>query len=186
MAYLPEAFLNRMQEMLGEEYEDFLAAYEEPRTYGLRVNTRKITPEEFEKLNVFSVRRIPWVKNGFFYDEDVRPARNPLYAAGVYYLQEPSAMTPAACLPVQPGERVLDLCAAPGGKATELGAKLKGRGLLVANDISASRARALLYNLEVFGIDNAFVTNETPAALAGVFEGDFLVALSTGSYEPAW
>lgn len=173
MAYLPEAFLNRMQEMLGEEYEDFLAAYEEPRTYGLRVNTRKITPEEFEKLNVFSVRRIPWVKNGFFYDEDVRPARNPLYAAGVYYLQEPSAMTPAACLPVQPGERVLDLCAAPGGKATELGAKLKGRGLLVANDISASRARALLYNLEVFGIDNAFVTNETPAALAGVFEGFF-------------
>ena len=173
MAYLPEAFLNRMQEMLGEEYEDFLAAYEEPRTYGLRVNTRKITPEEFEKLNVFSVRRIPWVKNGFFYDEDVRPARHPLYAAGVYYLQEPSAMTPAACLPVQPGERVLDLCAAPGGKATELGAKLKGRGLLVANDISASRARALLYNLEVFGIDNAFVTNETPAALAGVFEGFF-------------
>lgn len=82
-------------------------------------------------------------------------------------------MTPAACLPVEPGERVLDLCAAPGGKATELGAKLKGKGVLVANDISNSRAKALLYNLEVFGIDNAFVTNETPARLADAFEGYF-------------
>lgn len=173
MTYLPEAFLKRMQEMLGEEYEEFLAAYEEPRTYGLRVNTRKITPEAFERLNVFPVRKIPWVENGFFYEGDVRPARHPLYAAGVYYLQEPSAMTPAACLPVQPQDRVLDLCAAPGGKATELGARLKGQGLLVANDISASRARALLYNLEVFGIDNIFVTNETPAAMAGVFEEFF-------------
>lgn len=173
MSYLPEKFLERMQEMLGDEYEEFLASYEKPRTYGLRVNTRKITPEEFEQLNVFPVKRIPWVENGFFYGEEVRPARHPLYAAGVYYLQEPSAMTPAACLPVEPGERVLDLCAAPGGKATELGAKLKGEGLLVANDISNSRARALLYNLEVFGIDNAFVTNETPAALAEVFDGYF-------------
>lgn len=173
MTYLPEEFLERMKEMLGEEYGEFLASYEEPRTYGLRVNRRKITPEEFEHLNLFPVRRIPWVENGFFYEGSVRPAQHPLYAAGLYYLQEPSAMTPAACLPVRPGERVLDLCAAPGGKATELGARLQGEGLLVANDISASRARALLYNLEVFGIDNAFVTNETPSALAGVFEGFF-------------
>lgn len=173
MIYLPEAFQCRMQEMLGEEYEEFLAAYEEPRTYGLRVNTRKCTPKEFERLGLFPVRRIPWVENGYFYDGEVRPAQHPLYAAGLYYLQEPSAMTPVACLPVTPGERVLDLCAAPGGKATELGAKLKGEGLLVANDISTSRARALLYNLEVFGIDNAFVTNETPAALAKAFEGYF-------------
>ena len=113
------------------------------------------------------------MENGFFYEGDVRPAQHPLYAAGAYYLQEPSAMTPAACLPVEPGERVLDLCAAPGGKATELGAKLKGKGVLVANDISNSRAKALLYNLEVFGIDNAFVTNETPARLADAFEGYF-------------
>lgn len=173
MTYLPEEFLKRMQEMLGEEYEEFLASYEQPRTYGLRVNTRKMTPEEFEERKIFPVKRIPWVENGFFYEGDVRPAQHPLYAAGAYYLQEPSAMTPAACLPVEPGERVLDLCAAPGGKATELGAKLKGKGLLVANDISNSRAKALLYNLEVFGIDNAFVTNETPARLADAFEGYF-------------
>lgn len=92
-----------------------------------------------------------------------------MYQAGLYYLQEPSAMTPAACLPVNPGESVLDLCAAPGGKATALGAALKGQGLLIANDISTSRARALLRNLELFGISNSFVTNETPARLAEQF-----------------
>lgn len=173
MVWLPEKFLERMKEMLGEEYEEFLQSYEQPRTFGLRVNTRKISPEAFEKLKLFPVKQIPWVENGFFYEGDVRPSGHPLYAAGVYYLQEPSAMTPAACLGVQPGERVLDLCAAPGGKATELGARLKGNGVLVANDISTSRARALLYNLEVFGIGNAFVTNETPARLADAFEGFF-------------
>lgn len=173
MVWLPEEFLKRMKDMLGEEYEEFLASYERPRTFGLRVNTLKMTPEAFEKMGLFPVRRIPWIENGFFYEGNVRPAAHPLYAAGAYYLQEPSAMTPASCLGVKPGERVLDLCAAPGGKATELGARLKGQGLLVANDISASRARALLYNLEVFGIGNAFVTNETPARLADVFEGYF-------------
>lgn len=173
MVWMPEQFLERMKEMLGDEYGEFLASYEKPRTYGLRVNTLKMTPEEFEQLGLFSATRIPWVENGYFYQGDVRPAAHPLYAAGTYYLQEPSAMTPAACLGVKPGERVLDLCAAPGGKATEIGARLKGEGLLVANDISASRARALLYNLEVFGIENAFVTNETPARLAEVFAGYF-------------
>ena len=97
------------------------------------------------------------------------PARHPYYAAGLYYLQEPSAMTPASRLPVEPGERVLDLCAAPGGKATELAAKLKGEGLLVANDLSVSRARALLRNLELMGASNCFVTSETPARLAAAF-----------------
>ena len=166
---LPQAFLARMREMLGDEYEEFLESYKKPRTYGLRVNTSKITCEEFEKLVPFPVTRIPWTENGYFYSEDIRPSRCPLYQAGLYYLQEPSAMTPAACLPVNPGESVLDLCAAPGGKATALGAALNGQGLLIANDISSSRARALLRNLELFGISNSFVTNETPARLAEQF-----------------
>ena len=166
---LPQAFLSRMREMLGDEYVEFLESYQKPRTYGLRVNTSKITCEEFEKLVPFPVTRIPWTENGYFYSEDVRPSRCPMYQAGLYYLQEPSAMTPAACLPVNPGESVLDLCAAPGGKATALGAALKGQGLLIANDISTSRARALLRNLELFGISNSFVTNETPARLAEQF-----------------
>lgn len=166
---LPEAFLQRMQQMLGDEYQTFLASYEKPRTYGLRVNTSKISCEEFEKLCPFPIHKIPWVENGYFYAEEDRPSRCPYYQAGLYYLQEPSAMTPASRLPVEPDDLVLDLCAAPGGKATALGSALNGTGLLVANDISTSRARALLRNVELFGISNVFVANETPAKLVKAF-----------------
>ena len=173
MTNLPQEFLNKMKTLLGAEYEDFLASYHRPRNFGLRVNVGKISPEEFQKLAPFHLQPVPWTENGFYYtleeDNSVLPARHPFYYAGLYYLQEPSAMTPAAMLKVTPGEKVLDLCAAPGGKATELGARLHGKGLLVANDISASRAKALLKNIEVFGISNAFVTNEMPAHLAGQF-----------------
>lgn len=166
---LPAAFLTRMQEMLGADYDDFIKSYENPRTFGLRVNTAKISCKEFERLVPFPVKRIPWTKNGYFYEEETRPSRCPLYQAGLYYLQEPSAMAPAARLPVAPGDYVLDLCAAPGGKATALGAALKGRGLLLANDVSASRARALLRNIELFGISNVFVANEKPEKLSKLF-----------------
>ena len=166
---LPAAFLTRMQEMLGADYDNFIKSYENPRTFGLRVNTAKISCEEFERLAPFPVKRIPWVKNGYFYEEEARPSRCPLYQAGLYYLQEPSAMTPATRLPIVPGDYVLDLCAAPGGKATALGAALKGEGLLLANDISTSRARALLRNLELFGISNVFVANEKPERLSKLF-----------------
>lgn len=166
---LPEAFQERMQAMLGEEYEEFLASYNLPRQYGLRVNTRKISPEDFARLAPFPLERIPWVPNGFFYGEGVFPARHPYYAAGLYYLQEPSAMVPASRLPVEAGDRVLDLCAAPGGKATELAVRAGDQGLLVANDISASRAKALLHNLELFGASHILVTNEVPARLAAAW-----------------
>lgn len=166
---LPTEFTERMQKILGEEYPAFEKSYEEVRKYGLRVNTKKITPEAFEKLAPFHLTPIPWIPNAYYYLETDAPARHPFYYAGLYYLQEPSAMTPASILPVTPGERVLDLCAAPGGKATALGAKLQGKGLLVANDISASRAKALLKNIEVFGIPNSFVTNAAPAKLAERF-----------------
>lgn len=166
---LPEAFLTRMEAMLGDEFEAFKKSYENPRTYGLRVNTSKITCEEFEKTVPFPVKRIPWTTNGYFYEETERPSRCALYQAGLYYLQEPSAMTPAACLPINPGEYVLDMCAAPGGKATALGDALRGQGLLVANDISTSRARALLRNIELSGIANVFVANEAPAKLVKSF-----------------
>ena len=170
---LPQEFLERMEHMLGEEYPAFLQSYEEPRKFGLRVNTMKISVEEFQRLAPFHLTPIPWIPNGFYYEREDDPARHPFYYAGLYYLQEPSAMTPASILPVMPGEHVLDLCAAPGGKATALGAKLAGEGLLVANDISASRAKALLKNLEIFGIRNSFVTNAYPAKLAEQFAGAF-------------
>ena len=158
-----------MKEILGEDYEAFLAGFDGQRQYGLRVNTLKMNLEEFERIAPFHLKKVPWISNGYFYEAEDAPAKHPFYSAGLYYLQEPSAMTPASRLKVQPGERVLDLCAAPGGKATELGAALQGEGLLVANDINTARARALLRNLELFGISNSFVTNEPPHVLAERF-----------------
>lgn len=166
---LPKTFEERMKKMLGPEYPAFKASYNEPRTWGLRVNTLKITPEEFLRIAPFHLKKIPWAENGYYYEERDRPSRHPYYFAGLYYLQEPSAMAPASRLAVEPGERVLDLCAAPGGKSTELGARLKGRGLLVSNDISTSRMKGLLKNIEMFGIANAFLTNEEPERLALCF-----------------
>ena len=167
---LPKVFEEKMKDLLGSEYEAYTACYDEPRHYGLRVNTAKISVEDFLKIAPWPLEPVPWIHNGFYYDGDnIQPSKHPYYFAGLYYLQEPSAMTPASCLPVTPGENVLDLCAAPGGKATALGAMLNGSGLLVANDISSSRTRALLRNVELFGITNAFVTNETPAHLKDRF-----------------
>ena len=171
---LPEAFLLKMQELLGEEFGQYLESFKEEWKPGLRVNTWKLEPRELAKLVPWNLEPVPWADNGFYYDgtldeEALRPSKHPAYYAGLYYLQEPSAMTPAAMLPVVPGDRVLDLCAAPGGKSTELASKLKGRGMLVSNDISYSRARALLKNLELAGAANICVTSEAPEKLAGVW-----------------
>lgn len=165
---LPEKFTEQMRELLGSEYELYEKSLEEPRACGLRVNTSKISVSRFLELTPFTLTPIPWVENGFYYDSSEAVAKHPHYYAGLYYIQEPSAMIPASRLPVERGERVLDLCAAPGGKATELGAKLSGTGLLVANDISNSRAKGLLKNLELFGLGNILVTSETPKRLAQV------------------
>lgn len=171
---LPEAFLLKMQELLGEEFGQYLESFKEEWKPGLRVNTLKLSPGELAELVPWNLEPVPWADNGFYYDgtldgEVLRPSKHPAYYAGLYYLQEPSAMTPAAMLPVVPGDRVLDLCAAPGGKSTELASKLKGRGMLVSNDISYSRARALLKNLELAGAANICVTSEVPEKLAGVW-----------------
>lgn len=171
---LPENYLDSMKALLGNEYDDYLKSFDEARLYGLRVNTAKISVEDFVKICPFRLTPIPWISNGFYYDgENDKVSKHPYYFAGLYYLQEPSAMTPAYVLPIEEGDRVLDLCAAPGGKSTELGAKLNGTGLLVSNDISASRAKALLKNVEVFGIGNVLVTCEYPEKLAEKFAGFF-------------
>lgn len=172
---LPVQFRERMLKLLGEEeFKQYEESFKAVRTYGLRVNTSKISVEEFEKITPFEIKKIPWIPNGFFYDGTKdSPAKHPYYHAGLYYLQEPSAMTPASLLPVEPGDYVLDLCAAPGGKATELGVRLQGEGLLAANDISNSRAKGLLKNLELFGISNLLVVNETPEKLLTYFEEYF-------------
>lgn len=167
---LSEEYLNRMRDLLGEEeFSAYLKSFDEERLYGLRVNTAKVTPEAFPELVSWDLKPVPWIPNGFYYEGTERPAKDPYYYAGLYYLQEPSAMTPAMLLPVEPGDRVLDLCGAPGGKSTELGVKLAGKGVLISNDISNSRAKALLKNLELWGISNICVTSETPEKLADVF-----------------
>ena len=166
---LPESFKDRMKMLLGDEYEEFVACYDKQSLSGLRVNTLKLTPEDFEKICPFSIKRIPWIKNGYYYDDKEQPAKHPYYYAGLYYIQEPSAMTPASLLPIEEGDRVLDICAAPGGKSTELGARLKGTGMLVSNDISNSRAKALLKNIELFGIRNSLVVSESPNKLLDYF-----------------
>lgn len=166
---LPENFQDSMKQLLGEEYAAFVESMKAGPQYGLRLNTLKITAEAFAAAAPFSVERIPWIPNGFFFQKEDQPARHPYYYAGLYYIQEPSAMTPASRLPVKPGDRVLDLCAAPGGKATELGERLRGRGVLVANDISSTRAKALLKNLELAGIPNLCVVSENPERLQAVY-----------------
>lgn len=173
---LPGAFTEEMERILGSEYPAFLASYDQPARKGLRVNTRKISPERFLVLAEeagFHLTPVPWTRNGFFCEEGDQPSRHPAYSAGLYYLQEPSAMAPAQLLPVEPGDRVLDLCAAPGGKATELGTRLQGKGFLLANEISPARARALVRNVELFGIPNACITSASPDRLLDKYPAFF-------------
>lgn len=166
---LPIAFEEKMKSLLGDEYNDYQQSLGEKSFHGLRVNTGKISVEDFLEISPFPLTPVPWTKNGFYYDEDAAVTKHPYYHAGLYYIQEPSAMIPASRLPVVPGDKVLDLCGAPGGKATELGARLAGQGLLAANDVSNSRAMGLLKNLELFGIPNLLVTSETPERLLQYF-----------------
>lgn len=164
---LPQQFQDTMRELLAEEYQDYIKSMEEPSHTALRVNTHKISLQEFAELCPFASEPVAWEPKGFYYDSTgAAVSKHPYYYAGLYYIQEPSAMIPAKLLPVEKGDRVLDLCAAPGGKATELASKLDGSGILVANDISVSRAMALAKNLQVAGTTNAVVTAETPEKLA--------------------
>ncbi len=174
---LPQSFLDEMNQLLGGEYPSYLDSFAKPWNRSLRVNERKLSPDGMarllEKKCGQKLEAVPWVSNGFYYDSRWTASKDPYYYAGLYYLQEPSAMTPASRLPVEPGDTVLDLCAAPGGKSTELGVRLQGQGMLFANDISNSRAKALLKNLELFGIPNICVTSETPEKLAECLPGFF-------------
>ena len=177
MNNLPNEFLERMQGMLGEEYGAFLASYDKPRRAGLRINLLKKGCEDTSDENtsaagpaaLFCADPVPWAPSGYYCDPQTRPGKHPFHEAGVYYMQEPSAMAVAALSGVKPGMRVLDLCAAPGGKSTHLSSMLMGEGVLYANEIHPARAKILSQNIERMGIGNAIVANEEPAALAGRF-----------------
>ena len=166
---LPENYLKNMKDLLKDEYDEYIRCFDMPRSYGLRVNTQKISVEDFLKITPFELEPIPWTTNGFYYKEEDRPAKHPYYYAGLYYLQEPSAMAPAQILEIEQEDIVLDTCAAPGGKSTELAAKLNNTGVLIANDISASRCQGLLKNIELFGFENCFVSSEDLTKLKDSF-----------------
>ena len=168
---LPELFLERMKKLLGSEFDAFLGAYERPRNVGLRRNPLKA--QSVQLPAAFGLSPVAWAENGYYYDAGARPGLSPLHEAGAYYLQEPSAMAPAALLDAQPDEHVLDLCAAPGGKSTQLAAAMRGRGLLVCNEINHKRAKILSSNIERMGIANALVLNEHPQRLEARFAGYF-------------
>ncbi|MBR0473944.1 MAG: RsmF rRNA methyltransferase first C-terminal domain-containing protein [Erysipelotrichaceae bacterium] len=162
---LPKQFLENMKDLLQDDYDSFLESYNHPSFNGLRVNTLKISVEEFLKINPFHLTPVPWCENGFYYEQEDNPSQHPFYYAGLYYLQEPSAMAPASFLPIEENDLVLDLCSAPGGKATQIASKLNNTGLLVSNDISASRQNATLRNLERFGVRNCCVISDDPDRL---------------------
>ena len=174
MLSLPGAFTDKMKRLLGPDYNAYIEALQHPSAAGLRVNTSKVSAEEIAGLVPFDLEPVPWCSNGFYYRPDeVRPSSHPLYHCGLFYIQEPSAMAPASFLPVNEGDKVLDLCAAPGGKTTQLALGIQKRGLLVSNDVSASRTKALLKNIELFGLKNTVVTCKKPDRLAEVFPSYF-------------
>lgn len=166
---LPQAFLDAMKEILKDEYDEFLESFKDTRVYGLRQNLLKTAGGDFEKAVPFSLVPVPWAREGFYYDGEDRPGRHPLHEAGAYYIQEPSAMSAVEILDPAPGEVILDLCAAPGGKSTQIACRMNGEGLLVSNEIISDRATVLSSNIERLGIRNAVVTNESPEKLAGRF-----------------
>ena len=166
---LPQEFLSRMKERLGEEFPAFLQSYQTPPVKAIRVNSLKISREEFQKISPFTlIGNVPWEANGYLIDA-TKAGSDAYHFAGLYYSQEPSAMFPVSLLEVSEGERVLDLCAAPGGKATQIACALNGKGILIANEHDYTRCRILSENMERLGVRNAAAVNAEPSVLAERF-----------------
>lgn len=155
---LPEEYLRNMQDLLKQDFQKYLDCFSVPAFTGLRVNTSKISVEDFLKISPFHLEPVPWCAEGFYCKEEDKPSLHPYYHAGLYYLQEPSAMSPGSYLPIEPDDIVLDGCSAPGGKTTQLACRLT-EGLLISNDISSSRQQATLKNIERHGLGNVYVTS---------------------------
>lgn len=179
---LPIEFEKKMKAFLGNEWEEFLYSYDNNRFQALRFNTLKVgknksVKEEIagimDKLCIPMDKKVTWANDAYYYDEEKRPGKHPYHEMGLYYIQEPSAMSAAALLAPKPGMRVLDLCAAPGGKSTQLATYLGDSGLLVSNEINTQRSRILSQNIERMGIKNAIVTNEDSFVLASHFPSFF-------------
>ena len=172
MKTLPEAFVTRMKALLGEEYAAYEASFSEPAVKSFRVNTNKISLEDFEKINSLGGEKIPYVETGYYLNYE-KVGNHPYHHAGMIYVQDPGAMAPAECLDIQPNWRVLDLCAAPGGKSSQLRNKLGEEGVLFSNEIIPSRCKILTGNVERLGFRNTVTTCMAPARLAQLFPQTF-------------
>ena len=172
MKLLPDKFAERMKFLLGDEYNDYINALKQPPVKGFRVNTQKISIEDFEKINIFSKTKIPYVENGYYLEYE-KVGNHPFHHAGLIYVQEPGAMAPAECLGINPDWKILDMCAAPGGKSTQLKNKLSENGILVSNEIIASRCKILTGNIERLGLKNTVTTCMDTSKLAKTFPHTF-------------
>lgn len=172
MIDLPQDFIERVRRSLGKDAEEFLASYDRQPYKAIRVNTLKISKEEFIKISPFTLSPVAWEPNGFYVSEE-KAGKTVYHCAGLYYVQEPSAMSAAPLLQVKAGEKVLDLCSAPGGKGTQLAQAMCGEGVIVLNEIDFSRAKILARNVERLGIKNALVTCAPPEKIADSFNGYF-------------
>lgn len=170
---LPLAFMARMAALLDEEFPPFLAVLNQKPVPALRVNTLKLPVEQFQALSPWALTPVPWCPEGFTLDRKANVGTHTYHEIALYYVQDASAMAVAALLAPRPGERVLDLCASPGGKSTHIASLLAGQGVLVANDVDRGRADVLRRNLERWGATNALVLNETPERLAAAWPDSF-------------
>lgn len=168
---MTDEYLRRMQKIL-PDFEKYKACLDQAPYKGIRVNTLKISVSEFKEISPFALEQVEWEPDGFLIGEE-KPGRSVYHDAGLFYVQESSAMCAAPLLEVKPGERVLDLCSAPGGKGTQLAQSMRGKGILVLNEKIADRAKILLQNVERMGIVNAVVTNADPSELSERLEGYF-------------
>ena len=188
---LPEQFKTRMKEYLEVSYEAFIASYETSEVKGIRLSSffrgdgpfamgslpLSVKSAEGQNESGTNWQKVVWCDNGYFLNADdfnkIRPGKHPLHEAGAYYIQEPSAMAPVAYMDIRPGDRVLDLCASPGGKSTQIAALLRGEGILVSNEIMPDRAKILSENIERMGVRNALVISEDPRNISDRFYGFF-------------
>ena len=166
---LPQRFLDRMRDIVGDEYDEFLTSYDTQINKGIRINTIKCTGLDITE----GLERVLWCRDGYYIKDGVISGNHPYHAAGAIYFQEPSAMAAAEAMPVGENWRILDLCAAPGGKTTHIGAKMNNTGLLVSNEIVQKRSQILAENTERMGLTNTIVTNESPSRLSEKFANFF-------------
>lgn len=167
-----QRYLDRMKEMLGSEYPAFFASLNEERTYGLRFNALKVADDKLDEIREtlnLNLEPISWEKRGYYYSSDEQPGKHILHDLGAYYIQEPSAQSVVSQLDIHEGELILDLCAAPGGKSTQILSYLNNTGLLISNEIMKDRSLVLASNIERMGAKNSVVLNENPDTLAKHF-----------------